>query len=93
MMHDVLGGTAPSLLEITDNQNSMRAADRQLQPIPSLILNNFFDERSELNSITLRRKEQTPFSAKRFKETITSHNVRILIKICSKEICEKGGIV
>ena len=33
------------LLEITDNQNSMGAADRQLQPIPSLILNNFFDRR------------------------------------------------
>ena len=72
MMHGGLSVGEPSLLEITDNQNSMRAADRQLHPIPSLILNNFFDERSELNSITLRRKEQTPFSAKRFVETMTS---------------------
>jgi hypothetical protein len=60
----------------------MGAADRQLQPIPSLILNNFF-----------ATKEQTPFSAKRFGGTMTSHNVRILIKICGKEICEKGEIV
>ena len=83
MMHDGLSVGEPKatgrrtkfgngLLEITDNQNSMGAADRQLHPIPSLILNNFFDERSELNSITLRRKEQTPFSAKRFGETITA---------------------
>ncbi len=41
MMHDGLSVGEPSLLEITDNQNSMEAADRQLQPIPSLILNNF----------------------------------------------------
>ncbi len=42
MMPDGLSVGEPSLLEITDNQNSMGAADRQLQPIPSLILNNFF---------------------------------------------------
>ena len=41
MMHDGLSVGEPSLLEITDNQNSMGAADRQLHPIPSLILNNF----------------------------------------------------
>ena len=42
MMHDGLSVGEPSLLEITDNQNSMGAADRQLHPIPSLILYNFF---------------------------------------------------
>jgi hypothetical protein len=72
MMHGGLSVGEPSLLEITDNQNSMGAADRQLQPIPSLILNNFFDRR------------ENPLLTKRTKETMTSHNVRILIKICGK---------
>ena len=47
MMHGGLSVGEPSLLEITDNQNSMEAADRQLHPIPSLILNNFSGQRPD----------------------------------------------
>jgi hypothetical protein len=49
MMHGGLSVGEPSLLEITDNQNSMEAADRQLHPIPSLILNNFSPKATLLN--------------------------------------------
>ena len=56
MMHDGLSVGEPSLLEITDNQNSMGAADRQLQPIPSLILNNFFDRRENPFSRSVSKK-------------------------------------
>jgi hypothetical protein len=38
----------------------MGAAERQLHPIPSLILNNFFDRR------------ENPLLTKRFKETMTA---------------------
>jgi len=54
MMHGGLSVGEPSLLEITDNQNSMETADRQLQPIPSLILNNFFAQRA--NPLKIRGK-------------------------------------
>jgi hypothetical protein len=53
MMHGGLSVGEPSLLEITDNQNSMGAADKQLHPIPSLILNNFSDQRSDFIFVRL----------------------------------------